>query len=115
MTEADCLSLPSGYGYKEWYVHRAHGVRTRADVAKLDRRTAGLRDDYSSVGDLNDPVDAARSVSPGTGVEEIVGSRSSKKIEIPPQPRRRDRRRPARARPRGRRYGQTPHRGSWQM
>lgn len=78
----DCISLLPGVGYREWHVHRQHGITSRRQLAALDHAAAELRDDYDKRGELGPLVTAARSLPPDTPIEEIVGRKSPAKIAV---------------------------------
>jgi predicted RecB family nuclease len=66
------VSLLPGVGWRPWSVHRDHGVHDRADLAKLDPRTASL---VSSGIDVAAVLHAAHVSDPSTPVAELVGGR----------------------------------------
>lgn len=66
------VSLLPKVGWRPWKTHRDHGVRTRADVARLDPRTARLVDEKVDVALL---VANARDADPDTPVAELIGGK----------------------------------------
>ena len=72
MVAEDSLSLLPRHGYREWYIHRAHGRHTRRDVARLDHRSALIRDDLDDVGDLLALVERAAQTSPSTPIADLA-------------------------------------------
>lgn len=66
------VSLLPKVGWLPWKTHRSHGVRTRADVARLDPRTARLVDDNV---DLVHVLSVARDAAPTTPVAELIPKR----------------------------------------
>ena len=69
----DSVSLLPLHGYVQWHTHRKAGVGTRLDLARLDRRTALLRDALPPATDVAGLVDLAAGVAPGTPVADLVG------------------------------------------
>ncbi len=69
----DSVSLLPLHGYVQWHTHRKAGVGTRLDLARLDRRTALLRDALPQATDVARLVDLAAGVAPGTPVVDLVG------------------------------------------
>ena len=76
----DCISLLPGIGYREWHVHRQHGITSRRQLAVLDYDAARLRDAFEKRGELAPLVESARSMAPEAPIEEIVGRRSPAKL-----------------------------------
>jgi predicted RecB family nuclease len=71
------VSLLPGIGWRPWRIHRDHGVRDRAQLAKLDPRTAGL---VASGIDVPSVLEAANGSDPSTPVTKLVGSRRPAQI-----------------------------------
>lgn len=69
----DSVSLLPLYGYVQWHTHRKAGVGTRVDLARLDRRSALLRDALPQATDVAGLVDLAAAAAPGTPVADLVG------------------------------------------
>lgn len=66
------VSLLPRIGWREWRIHRDHGVNDRAELARLDPRTATL---VASGIDIASVLDAARSAEPSTPITELIGGR----------------------------------------
>jgi predicted RecB family nuclease len=66
------VSLVPKVGWHQWSTHRAHGVRDRAQLAKLDPRTASLVADGIDVQAL---MAIAQSADPRTPLLELIGRR----------------------------------------
>lgn len=71
------VSLLPKTGWLPWKTHRDHGVRTRADVARLDPLTARLVDEKVDVGLLRSK---AQDADPATPVAELIGAREHAQI-----------------------------------
>ncbi|QXC61108.1 ribonuclease H-like domain-containing protein [Aquihabitans sp. G128] len=69
---ADSVSLLPGLGYEQWRALRRAGVATRADLARLDLRSAELRDAYARLGDLAELADRAAALPADTPVAELL-------------------------------------------
>lgn len=70
----DDLSLLRRTGWRTWKVHADHGVRTRADVASLDWRTADLVAHGVDVGSV---LDHLANHPPATPIGEVIGRRKT--------------------------------------
>ena len=66
------VSLLPNLGWKPWSIHRAHGTKDRAALARLDHRTATL---VASGIDVRALMDQAQLSPPSTPVAEIIGGR----------------------------------------
>lgn len=73
LEESDSVSLLPLHGYVQWHSHRRAGVVTRHDLARLDRRTALLRDALPPSTGVAELLDLARSASPDTPIGELWG------------------------------------------
>ncbi|HUP70356.1 MAG TPA: ribonuclease H-like domain-containing protein [Acidimicrobiales bacterium] len=81
LREIDSVSLLPLHGYVEWQTHRRAGIGSRRDLARLDRRTALLRDDLPPTTDVTGMVDVVGSVSPDTPITDLVGD-DSKELAV---------------------------------
>lgn len=77
---ADSTSLVPGHGYKQWHALRRRNIATRAQLASLDHRTARVVDAYQRW-DLVDSVARAAALPRTAPVEEVVGRRSTDRLE----------------------------------
>ena len=66
------VSLLPNLGWKPWSIHRAHGTKDRATLARLDHRTAAL---VASGIDVRALMDQAQISPAPTPVAEIIGGR----------------------------------------
>lgn len=71
------VSLLPKVGWKQWSVHRDHGVHDRAELAKLDPRTATL---VAGGIDVVSLIEAASEADPSTPVEKLIGGRRPAQI-----------------------------------
>ena len=69
---SDSVSLLPLHGYVQWHSHRRAGVLTRRDLARLDRRTALLRDALPAATDVAGLLDRARACAAGTPIAELA-------------------------------------------
>lgn len=72
------VSLLAGIGWREWKIHRDHGVGDRAALARLDPRTASL---VAAGMDVAKVMDTARQLAPDTPIDEVVGARRPAQLE----------------------------------
>ncbi|MDP9404463.1 MAG: ribonuclease H-like domain-containing protein [Actinomycetota bacterium] len=72
LEQSDSVSLLPLHGYVQWHTHRRAGVTTRRDLARLDRRTALVRDALPPSTDVAGLLDRAGSVSPDTAIDEVI-------------------------------------------
>ncbi|MGQ0520017.1 MAG: ribonuclease H-like domain-containing protein [Actinomycetota bacterium] len=73
LVESDSVSLLPLHGYVQWHSHRRAGVVTRRDLARLDRRTALLRDDLPAGADVPGLLAWADRSKPDVVVADLVG------------------------------------------
>ena len=81
LEESDSISLLPLHGYVQWQSHRHAGVMTRRDLARLDRRTAVLRDALPASSDVTELVARAAAAGPETPVADLVGE-DTKQAEV---------------------------------
>ena len=74
LVESDSVSLLPLHGYVQWQSHRRAGVGTRHDLARLDRRTALVRDALPPATDVTGLVDRARLVALDTPIADLLGA-----------------------------------------
>jgi predicted RecB family nuclease len=66
------VSLLAGIGWREWKIHRDHGVGDRAALARLDPRSAAL---VAAGVEVTSVLDAARRSPAESPIEDVVGRR----------------------------------------
>ncbi|MEO6120887.1 MAG: ribonuclease H-like domain-containing protein [Acidimicrobiales bacterium] len=70
---SDSVSLLPLHGYVQWHTHRRAGVVTRNDLARLDRRTALLRDALPAATDVADLVARSAAAGSATSIVDLFG------------------------------------------
>ncbi|MGH9153764.1 MAG: ribonuclease H-like domain-containing protein [Acidimicrobiales bacterium] len=81
LEQSDSVSLLPLHGYVQWHTHRQAGVTTRHDLARLDRRSALLRDALPESTDVAGLLHRAGSVPSDTAIVDLVGE-ASKELAV---------------------------------
>jgi predicted RecB family nuclease len=74
LRRSDSTSLLPGISYKPWHALRRQGITTRAELARVDHRSARVRDGVGA--ELRSLVVAAGLVDPATPVADLVAEGS---------------------------------------
>lgn len=72
------VSLLAGIAWRQWKIHRDHGVNNRADLARLDPRTAAL---VAAGVDVAFVLGAAKGLPADTPVPDLVPPRRTAQLE----------------------------------